>query len=1451
MQTPLEKRPPKYWNAFERVEEELFSFIAANGSPRVMPTRKHLKAAGRADLCAAIDRHGGFEIVAERLALTYTGKRYRPMGYWSDPTHVVQELREAARELGAPDVMPSETALLKAGKSSLVRAIHRHGHFDELARLAGLQMIPIARPSGFWNEQSILEEISAFNRAHGTEGIMPTRRRLMEAGREDLASAIDSHGGYRTLAKTYGFVLAYTKQDRGHWDNLETVVEALLQFVAEHGTPAIMPTASQLRAGGMGALLDAISRKHGGLAAVARQAGLLFQDTTKEDAYWSDRANVRREVQAYIHAHGTEGVMPTYTELQRQGYASLCAAIRQHGGFADFAQQEGLIWQPQKKTNRYYDDFSHLEQELRQHNERYHLGAVMPTSNELRAHGYSSLILAFRRHGGAHAVALRLGLSMRETQRQRGKWTEATLAAELRAFMREHNLTAMPTSDTLRQAGRNDLNDAVTKLGGYPYWAEKLGVPGSGKRPPHFWTLEQIKLALEAFNAERGTPGLMPRQRDLQEAGRYDLVKAIQEEGGAHAVALQFGWQYDGQERLSQKTLDDVERVARALQPLAESHLLSSAHLGIILRRAGLLAFHHSRIRRLNTSLLEGQHDLIEQAITLLSEPMYEEEDPAEAGDAPAFESGSSLWTGAEEEETTVSLPVSGADACADIPLERATLHGLSALGGARLPLDEVLGMLTSRLLWDAFYRRLYHWYGSLHVPLHVTDEEIHAVVFAVYPETQENEFICAAAQRFVREVQLAVQFVVRLRSAGWQAPDLRLHQADAARRMTDVLVSEEKHPFLLNADEPGLGKSAAFLAAVYASRIEQVLLIAPKIVADETWCGPEGEIQRCLPHAHVVRGLPAVLTTFSQSPGVPLVIYVLHYEELLKEEAVQGLTSCHVDCLCIDEAHMVKQRAWQGESGQRQALDQVRRSARVAIGLTGTPLVNELAEPLSLLQLLSHHDPRFEYTRLRNSLLSDNIDVFEVMLPSMTRRRKELALQHLPSCQVRAISVSLPHDLDERIRSVSEWPRREASAALQELRKLTLEAKLPYIRERAQQGGKLLILTYQSTDISECIAQDLEAFFPGEVAHINHAVQKAKRRSLIQAFRNAQGVRLLVGTVRTIGTGLTLFDPTQKEMAHQILVADLPYTAAEFDQGIARLHREGQKHRVQVDVLLARTSLYLRDGSPLETIDEQIWNLVLGKGDLARRAIDGVFPLSDDAAHVRRALRRWLERARSLGTEPLEVYQRSAGQSAAERWRWEVARLRGMPSASADRVFHDVTYQQAYLAQLAHSPIARTAQLWIRGRLRPLLRPELQIVDMGCGLNPFADLPCRVTGLDRFDRPGQLVGKMEATPFADDSADVLLYCLSLYGTPDDLTSYFKEAVRLLRRGGHLLIVEPRTAFTQEGLACFVSDLNRCGFDLVEPAYTFRSKGGGELLGMHLRLTGEYRQPELTRFRRA
>ncbi len=131
-----------------------------------------------------------------------------------------------------------------------------------------------------------------------------------------------------------------------------------------------------------------------------------------------------------------------------------------------------------------------------------------------------------------------------------------------------------------------------------------------------------------------------------------------------------------------------------------------------------------------------------------------------------------------------------------------------------------------------------------------------------------------------------------------------------------------------------------------------------------------------------------------------------------------------------------------------------------------------------------------------------------------------------------------------------------------------------------------------------------------------------------------------------------------------------------------------------------------------------------------------------------------------------------------------------------------------------------------------------------------FADLPCRVTGLDRFNRPGQLRGNLEDPPLSNASADILIYSLSLYGTAEDLKAYFTHAARILRRGGYLLIVEPNAAFTPGGLTEFVRDLGRFGFELTERAHEIRAIDGTVLTGLRFTLTGERDHPEGARFAR-
>ena len=68
------------------------------------------------------------------------------------------------------------------------------------------------KPNGYWDDFSNLEcELLAFMEERGTPGVMPTASELIEAGRSDLASAVNKkHGGYLAVIEKLGLEAAST-----------------------------------------------------------------------------------------------------------------------------------------------------------------------------------------------------------------------------------------------------------------------------------------------------------------------------------------------------------------------------------------------------------------------------------------------------------------------------------------------------------------------------------------------------------------------------------------------------------------------------------------------------------------------------------------------------------------------------------------------------------------------------------------------------------------------------------------------------------------------------------------------------------------------------------------------------------------------------------------------------------------------------------------------------------------------------------------------------------------------------------------------------------------------------------------------------------------------------------------------------------------------------------------
>jgi hypothetical protein len=80
----------------------------------------------------------------------------------------------------------------------------------------------------------------------------------------------------------------------------------------------------------------------GGFDSVAAQLGWT-SNRRKPRGYWSDIANVRREILLFISENGLEsGVMPSRPQLEKLGRFDIARALSKQGGAVEMARKIGL-----------------------------------------------------------------------------------------------------------------------------------------------------------------------------------------------------------------------------------------------------------------------------------------------------------------------------------------------------------------------------------------------------------------------------------------------------------------------------------------------------------------------------------------------------------------------------------------------------------------------------------------------------------------------------------------------------------------------------------------------------------------------------------------------------------------------------------------------------------------------------------------------------------------------------------------------------------------------------------------------------------------------------------------------------------------------------------------------------------------------------------------------------
>lgn len=419
-----------------------------------------------------------------------------------------------------------------------------------------------------------------------------------------------------------------------------------------------------------------------------------------------------------------------------------------------------------------------------------------------------------------------------------------------------------------------------------------------------------------------------------------------------------------------------------------------------------------------------------------------------------------------------------------------------------------------------------------------------------------------------------------------------------------------------LLADVPGVGKTGTAIRAADLVGAANILVVAPASVRIQ-W---SREFERFSP---LDRPLQVVMP--GDTPNTSGVV-ILFYDAAVKH--LDLLLSVQWDVLIIDEAHYLKSRyivskhtsgyrtrALYG-SGKRYAglITKATRTWR----LTGTPALNHAGELWThvksagltdwpyqdwLYHFCEGFDSEhgFRFTKHRHTE-----ELQKLLAPFMLRRTKAEVQPDLHEPMFEAITVprsdaALPPELAALIPQLdqADTQLQEAlssgspsdqlstlesmASSLATLRRYTAMAKLPAIAEQIEEDlttnqiPKLVVFAIHKIGV-RWLAEKLAKFHPLTISGDTSA---EKRQPNIDRFQSDPSVRLIIGNIAAMGTGV---DGLQNVCDEAIFV-ELDWVPSSNAQAIMRLCRIGQKNPVRARVY----SLY---GS----VDERVQDVLTDK---------------------------------------------------------------------------------------------------------------------------------------------------------------------------------------------------------------------------------------------------------------
>jgi len=409
------------------------------------------------------------------------------------------------------------------------------------------------------------------------------------------------------------------------------------------------------------------------------------------------------------------------------------------------------------------------------------------------------------------------------------------------------------------------------------------------------------------------------------------------------------------------------------------------------------------------------------------------------------------------------------------------------------------------------------------------------------------------------------------------------------------VAYKATNQPYFGNFSGTGAGKT---LSAILAGRVidsKVTIIVCPNDVVEQ-W---KRNILDTFPNSKVITGKDAFDVQYSKKEYQ---YAVLNYDKFSQEESpnlIIKLSKEKVDFVILDEIHFTKIRNEEEISQRRKNLDGLMTGIRKlnpnvkVLGLSATPVVNNLREGKSLLELIS-------------GKVYDDVAVRPTIPNAVTLYEKlsTISIRELPRYSVDIDT----HTIDVTAHKPAEISVRHLKSNPLAIEKFLTDGRIPEIVKLID--GQTIIYTEYVEDIIQKLSTAVQN------AGYSYALYTGFDRSGLTRFLNKR-VQVLIAS-RPLSVGV---DGLQ-HICNRLIINTLPWTNAQYQQLIGRLVRKGQIRDV-VHVYLVKASI----GGYL--YDELKWKRIQFKRTLADCAVDGRLPEKNLVTPQQAAMEavKWLER--------------------------------------------------------------------------------------------------------------------------------------------------------------------------------------------------------------------------------